>query len=259
MFLKDFMLQLRVVGALLIREIHTRFGRENLGFGWIIAEPLIFALPVLGMWSALRSPFEHGLALIPFLWSGYLPLLLFRHLGGRMVMFVRVNAGLLYHHQVTVFDLFVARALLEILSNLAAVIFSFALFLALGVMDWPRDPPMFYLGYFYMIWWCIAIALIIGGLSERSDLVEKIWAPISYMYMAVSGFFFLAGWLPAPVRSWGLAVMPSIHAYEMIRAGVFGHTIRTYGDPVYMSLVCAGLTLIGLVLLRESRKYIVVE
>lgn len=259
MFGQNLALQLRVIGALLIREIHTRFGRENLGFGWIIAEPLVFALPVLAMWSAIRSPFEHGLAMIPFLWSGYLPLLLFRHLGGRMLMFVRVNAGLLYHRQVTIFDLFIARSLLEILSNLAAVIFSFVLFLALGVIDWPRDPAMFYLGYFYMIWWCVAVGLIIGGLSERSELVEKIWMPISYMYMVVCGFFFLAAWLPPPVRSIGLAVMPPIHAYDMLRAGLFGHTIRSYADPVYLSFVLATLTLIGLVLIRESRKYVVAE
>lgn len=252
-------LQLRVIGALLIREIHTRFGRENLGFGWIIAEPLVFALPVLAMWSVLRGPFDHGLPMIAFMWSGYLPLLLFRHVGGRMLMFVRVNAGLLYHRQVTILDLFIARALLEILSNLAAVIFSFALFYAMGVMDWPRDPPMFYLGYLYMIWWSVAVGLIIGGLSERSELVEKIWMPISYMYMAVCGFFFLAAWLPPTLRGWALTVMPSIHAYDMLRVGLFGNTIRSYADPVYLSSVLAVLTLIGLALIRESRKYIVTE
>lgn len=259
MFRENVAVQLRVIGALLIREIHTRFGRENLGFGWIIAEPLIFALPVLGLWSLVRAPFEHGLQMIPFLWSGYLPLLLFRHIGGRMLMFVRVNAGLLYHRQVTILDLFIARALLEILSNLAALIFSFLLFLALGVLDWPRDSPMFYLGYFYMIWWSVAIGLIIGGLSERSDLVEKIWQPISYMYMAVSGFFFLAAWLPPAVRGWALAVMPPIHAYDMIRAGLFGHVIPNYGDPVYLFFVCATLTLIGLALIRDARKYLIAE
>jgi capsular polysaccharide transport system permease protein len=258
-FWQSLMVQLRVIRALIFREIYTRFGRENLGFGWIIVEPLIFALPVLGMWSLIRGKFEHGLAMLPFFWSGYMPLLLFRHLCGRMVMFIRVNAGLLYHQQVTIFDLFVARALLEILSNLAAVVFSFVLFLSLGMMDWPRDPPMFYLGYFFMIWWCVAVGLIIGGLSERSELVEKIWSPISYMYMAVSGFFFLAAWLPPAVRNVGLAVMPSIHAYEMLRAGLFGRTIHTYGDPVYMSAICAVLTLIGLALIRQSRKWVVAE
>jgi capsular polysaccharide transport system permease protein len=66
--------QRRVVGALLIREIYARFGREGLGFGWIIDEPLIFALPVLLVWSAVRDPYEHGMPLMPMLWTGYLPL-----------------------------------------------------------------------------------------------------------------------------------------------------------------------------------------
>jgi capsular polysaccharide transport system permease protein len=251
--------QLRVIGALFIREIYTRFGRENLGFAWIIAEPLVFALPVLGVWSLIRGRFEHGLPMIAFMWSGYLPILLFRHLGGRMLMFVRVNAGLLYHRQVTIFDLFAARALLEVLSNLAALVFSFALFIAIGAMDWPRDMQLFYLGYFFMIWWSISVAMIVGGLSERSDLVEKIWSPVSYIYMPISGFFYLADWLPPKVRSLALTFMPSTHPYEMLRGGLFGHTIRTYGDPVYMTFVCATLSLIGLALIRESRKYVVAE
>jgi capsular polysaccharide transport system permease protein len=255
---KRLTIQLRVIGALLIREIHTRFGRENLGFGWIIAEPLVFALPVLGMWSLIRGKVEHGVPMMALLWSGYLPLLLFRHIGARTLMFVRVNAGLLYHRQVTILDLFAARALLEILSNLAATIFSFVLLFALGVLEWPRNLPMFYLGYFYMTWWSVSVGLIIGGLSERSDLVEKIWLPISYMYMAVSGFFYLAAWLPPAIRGWAL-LQPSLQSYELLRAGLFGNTVRTYGDPVYLSLVCAVLTLIGLVLVRETRKYVVAE
>ncbi len=255
---QDLSLQLRVINALLIREIHTRFGRENLGFGWIVAEPLVFALPVLGMWSLIRVKSEHGVPMLALLWSGYLPLLLFRHMGARMLWFVRANAGLLYHRQVRVLDLFAARALLEVFSNLAAAIFSFALLFALGVLEWPRDPPMFYLGYFYMAWWSVSVGLILGGLSERSDLVEKIWSPISYMYMAVSGFFYLAVWLPPSIRGWAL-LQPSLQSYEFIRAGLFGSTIRTYGDPAYLSSVLAILTLIGLVLIRELRKYVVAE
>src|SRR5437763_15277004 len=161
--------QWRVVGALLIREIYTRFGREGLGFGWIIGEPLIFAVPVLLVWSAVRNPYEHGVPMMPMVWTGYLPILLFRHMGGRMLLFVRVNAGLLYHRQVTIFDIFLARCLLEVASNLAAVVASFALFYGLGLLDLPRDLPMFYLGYFYMIWWSVAVGLIIGALSERTE------------------------------------------------------------------------------------------
>jgi capsular polysaccharide transport system permease protein len=258
MLWRGFLIQWRVVRALLIREIYSRFGRENIGFAWMVAEPLVFALPVLLMWRAIRARYEHGLLVMPFLWSGYLPLLLFRHLGGRILLFIRQNASLLYHRQVKILDIFIARSLLEIGSNLAALIVSFVVFYILGAIDVPRDLPMFYLGYFFMAWWAVSIALIIGALSERSDWVQQIWQPYSYTYMVYSGFFFLADWLPPAVRTVAL-YQPYTQAYEMIRAGVFGTTIRTYGDPVYTTCVLAVLTLLGLWLLRESSRHVVAE
>jgi capsular polysaccharide transport system permease protein len=258
MFWESLATQSRVVGALLIREVYTRFGREGLGFAWIIGEPLIFAVPVLLVWSAVRSPYEHGVPMMPFLWSGYLPLLLFRHVGARMLLFVRVNAGLLYHRQVTIFDIFLARFLLEVCSNLSAVLASFVLFYALGLLDWPRDLSMFYLGYFFTIWWSAAVGLIIGGLSERSDWVEKIWQPISYLYIFFAGFMYMAAWLPPALGNWAL-LLPPLQAYEMIRAGLFGATVRTYGDPLYETAALAVLTLMGLLFMREARKFVVAE
>lgn len=259
MFWRNFKVQRRVIGALIIREVYTRFGRRNLGFAWIIAEPLVFAIPVLLVWHLLRAPFERGLPLVPFMWSGYLPLLLFRHLGGSILRFVRSNIGLLYHRQVTVLDLFLGRALLEILSNLSAVLVSAILFLILGMMQLPLDLPMFYLGYLYIVWWSVAVAMIIGGLSERSDLVEKIWLPISYLYMAVSGFFFLSDWLPPRLRVFALKAMPSIQCYDMIREGLFGHTVHPHYDLIYMTVLFSVMTLFGLVLLRGARQYIEIE
>jgi capsular polysaccharide transport system permease protein len=257
-FWRGLVIQRRVVGALIIREVYTRFGRESLGFAWIVAEPLVFAIPVLLMWRAIRGSHEHGISVMPFLWSGYLPIQLFRHVGGRILYFVRANVPLLYHQRVTIFDVFLARTLLEIVSNLAAVVVSFAVFYAIGSVDLPRDLPMFYLGYFYMIWWCIAVALIIGALCERTDWVQQIWLPYSYMFLIFSGFFYLADWLPPALRTIAL-YQPYTQAFEMIRAGVFGTTITTYGDPAYTTFALAILTLLGLWLMREARKYIVIE
>jgi capsular polysaccharide transport system permease protein len=119
-----------------------------------------------------------------------------RHLGGRILLFIRQNASPLYHRQVTILDIFIARSLLEIGSNITALIVSFVVFYIIGAVDVPRNLPMFYLGYFFMTWWAVAIALIIGALSERSDWVQQIWMPYSYLYMMFSGFFYLADWLP---------------------------------------------------------------
>ena len=109
-----------------------------------------------------------------------------------------------------------------------------------------------------MIWWSVAVALIVGALCERTDWVQQIWIPYSYLYMMFSGFFFLSDWLPPGIRDVAL-YQPYTQSYEMIRAGVFGSTITTHGDPGYTTFALAILTLFGLWLLRESRKYVVIE
>ncbi len=40
-FLVRLDVQLRVIRALVLRELMTRFGRHSLGFFWVIGEPLI--------------------------------------------------------------------------------------------------------------------------------------------------------------------------------------------------------------------------
>jgi len=174
------------------------------------------------------------------------------------LLFIRQNASLLYHRQVTILDIFIARSLLEIGSNLTALIVSFVVFYILGAVDVSRDLPMFYVGYFFMAWWAVAIALIIGALSERIDWVQQIWLPYSYMYMMFSGFFYLADWLPPRLRAVAL-YQPYTQAYEMIRAGVFGTAVKTYGDPMYTACVLAVMTLFGLWLLREGRRRVMAE
>jgi capsular polysaccharide transport system permease protein len=250
--------QRRVVGALLMREIHTRFGRQGLGFALTLGESLIFAIPVLLIWSIVRAKYENNLPLIQLLWSGYLPLLLFRHMGSTALGFIRSNSTLLYHRRVTLLDVFVARAILEVSANIIAVLVTFLLFYILGEIDIPRDFPMFLMGYLYMIWWCVAVGLTIGALCERSILVEKIWQPISYLYMFFSGFWYLAEWLPPRLRDIAL-YQPSFQAYEMIRGGLFGNVIKTYGDPVYTTFVLTLLTFISLWALREGRKYVMID
>ena len=259
MLLKQLSSQRRVLGAVIMREIQTRWGRRNLGFAWLFGEPLVFAFPVLGMWSYLRNPFEHGLPLVMFLWSGYLPLLMFRHVTGHALYAVRTNAALLYHRSITPLDIILGRCGLEAFGGLIAIASSYLVLHILGALDLPDDYPLFLAGVFYMAWWSIAIALIVAAWSERSDLVEHIWMPLSYIYMPICGFFYLAEWLPTRVRPLALTFIPPLHSYEMIRAGLLGHKIQTFYSPSYLTAVLSGLTLFGLWLVRDVRRYIELE
>jgi hypothetical protein len=44
-FLKSLAIQRRVIGALIMRETYTRYGRDDFGFAWMFGEFLVFALP----------------------------------------------------------------------------------------------------------------------------------------------------------------------------------------------------------------------
>ena len=128
-----------------------------------------------------------------------------------------------------------------------------------GALEWPRDLPLFLLGNLYMAWWSFAVALLIAAGSEHSDIVEHIWLPISYMYLPISGFMFMAVWLPTPIRQLALTVMPALPAYEMIRAGLFGNQIQTFYDTGYLTGALAVLSLIGLWLVRDVRRHLELE
>ena len=54
----------------MIRELVTRFGRENIGFLWIMVEPLLFAGLVGIVWRFMKGPEEHGVSIVAFIATG---------------------------------------------------------------------------------------------------------------------------------------------------------------------------------------------
>jgi capsular polysaccharide transport system permease protein len=256
---RDFAVQRNVVGAIMMRELVARWGRRNLGFAWLFGEPLIFALPVIAVWSVVRGKFEHGLPMVAFIWTGYMPLLIFRHVTGGALNSMRTAAALLYHRRVTPLDLFIGRQGLEALGNLASAATSFAVLFILGAIEWPRNYDLMLVGFLYTAWWSLTVALIVSCLSERSELVAHIWAPISYLYIFFSGFFLLADWMPEGLRRVALAIDPPLHCYEMVRGGMFGNLMHAHYDIPYLTFLLAGLTVFGLWLVRNVREHIELE
>jgi capsular polysaccharide transport system permease protein len=253
---RGFAIQRGSIGAIIMRELVTRWGRRDLGFAWIFAEPLVFSFPVLTIWHLVRPAYSGGgLAEMPFVWSGYLPLLMFRHVTNSSLSIFSNNSAVFYHSKITPLDFFIGRQGLEALGNLGSTVFSFFVFYWVGLIDLPYDFPLFLLGFVYTIWWSLAIALLIATLSERSEVVGHIWPPFSYLYVFFSGFMFAADWLPKSLRDIALVIDPPLHTYEMVRGGLFGPIYIAHYDIEYLTFLLAGLTLLGLWLARSVRDY----
>src|SRR5712664_3297155 len=112
-FVVSLRLQMRVLGALLMREIITRYGRDNLGFLWLFVEPMMFTLGVTALWTAAGLHHGSSLPIVAFALTGYSSMLLGRNTPGRCSMPRPSNVGLLYHNNVRVIDRFIVRVVLE--------------------------------------------------------------------------------------------------------------------------------------------------
>ncbi len=238
-----------------MREIHTRFGRDNIGFAWVIAEPVMFCLGVIAMWSIVKSDAHVETPIVPFLLSGYMPLLMYRHCVMRALRCMQANLELMYHRQVTIFSMYMARMTVEVVGTLAAFFITGLIFYLWGYVEVPYDVGPMLLGWFIYAWFSVAISILIGSLSERSEVVEKIWHPISYIMIPLSGTFYMVSWLPEKVHPL-IVLFPQVTAVELIRGGYFGPTVPVYYNIPVAIYTSAVITVLGLYFLKDARSYV---
>jgi len=249
---------LRIVGALMIREVATRFGREGLGFAWLVGEPLIFAFGVLLMWTLLKPAYEHGLRLAPFIMTGYMSLLLLRHMISHGLSAIIANTGLLYHRHITPLHIYISRFALEFAGTTVAFVVTYGFLLATRSVTLPHEPLLLYGGWLLLAWLSTGIALVLAAIALEHEVVERVVPVFTYLLIPISGAFTMAAWLPAKYRDLFLLV-PIPHGIEMIRAGVFGEFVPTYYDASYIAAWALGLNFLGLVLLARTQRNIEVE
>ena len=251
-------IQARVIKALILRELTTRFGRENIGFLWIMAEPLLFAVLVGLMWRALKGPFEAGVSVIAFTITGYIPLVLFRSTINRSVSSFTANGGLLYHRQIKLLDLILVRFIVEFIGHMMAYLFIAIALISLDIFPVPFDIGFVLLGWVYYSLFTLSVALVVAPLSELSEVIEKFIPVTTYIMVPLSGaFFFVSSLYPAAaeVVLWS----PPVHGMEMMRYGVFGPSVDPQYDFLYPLKFCLPCMAIGLLLCRYVRRRMVIE
>ena len=138
--------QWQVLHALFLRELITRFGRDNLGVLWLVGEPMIFTLGVATLWSA--AGLTHGgtgIPIVAFAVTGYSSVLMWRNSTSQCSGGISANRPLLYHRRVKVIDVYFARIALEVIGATGSFIVLSTFFTYIGWMPMP-DNLMLVLG-----------------------------------------------------------------------------------------------------------------
>jgi len=250
---RSFAIQRRVIGALVLREVITRYGRHNLGVLWMVVEPMMFTLGIVAVWSIIGIGSHSGLPLVPLALTGYTSILMWRNVASRCTQIMRANLPLMHHRNVRVLDMYIARIILEIGGILLSFLVLLGAFIVTGYMDFPRDILATALGLAMLAWFGVALAMIIGYVSEISEIVDRVWHVMVYLSLPVTGALYIVAWLPSDFQKIVLW-FPMVHGAELLRSGIFGSAAQFYFDLPYLCLVNAIMTVLGLLFIRDLNK-----
>lgn len=220
----------RVVVAVLLREIQSRFGSNRLGYLWAVFEPVMHTAALVALFTALGRGAPVGGSLPIFLVSGVAPWLLFNHVLDRTMHAVDGNRALLTYPHVMPVDLIVARVALESATMLVVfAVLCAGCYLAFGpfVVERPLE-VLAALASLTLIG--AGLGLVFAAVVNVFPTFERLLPTIRRPLFFVSGIFFLAERLPPQAREW-LRFNPLLHAIEWLRSALFADFDSTFAAP----------------------------
>ncbi|MEM1299321.1 MAG: ABC transporter permease [Pseudomonadota bacterium] len=236
---------LRVLRALMLREMITRYGRASLGYAWAVLEPTAFiALLSLLFAQVAHSP-PVGRSFVLFYATGYVGFHWFHDISSVTARSVFVNRPLLAFPPVTPLDTVIARFLLQALTAIATGAVIFGTILAVFADPIALDIRAL------MTAFALAAALGLGTgmancwLFAQSRSWELVWGVISRPLFLISGVFFTFASLPGFARD-ALWYNPLIHVTGFMRAGFYPVYDASYADMGYVLGVAAALGVLGM-------------
>jgi len=236
--------QWRVIYALLMREILTRYGRHNIGFLWLFVEPMVFTTGVTILWTLTKSVHGSSLPIVAFALTGYSSVLLWRNMPARCIGAIEPNLALMYHRNVRVIDVFAARLLLEAGGATISFITLSLFYIYIGWLEPPDDVLTVIGGWLMIGWFGASLATFLGALAEKNEIVDRLWHPISYIAFPLSGAAFMVDALP-PIAQHYILYVPMVNGIEIVREGYFGSQIHARYDFPYLLGCCVGLSLLA--------------
>jgi capsular polysaccharide transport system permease protein len=247
-------IQMRVIGALILRELMTRFGRQGIGFLAVFIEPMLWVGAVVVLRYFFRGSFRNDLPLFVFAFVSVLPFLMFRYILMRSVGAIGANQSLLYHRRVTLLDVILARNLLE-LGVVMAIVLAGTAVAIVYFGDWPENMFQFCVVLLMSALLANGAGLLLGAFSAVSRAAAAASRMLVLGIMITSGKYWLMQDMPAEFRDM-LLWHPLVSINEALRDAYFGARLRSYFDLHYVAAWVLGVNLFGLLAVRAVRRYL---
>jgi capsular polysaccharide transport system permease protein len=244
--------QWRVLVAIMLRDLKTRFGGNEFGFLLSIGWPLthILALLLINTWAGRAAPYGDS----PALWfaTGIIPYMAFAYMSRFIMLGIVLNKPLLAFPIVKISDILFARAIIEVLSAAVVILLVFAIFWAWGIDFMPLDLVQAAFAILSMMLLGLGMGIVNAIIATAVPFWITGYAILMILFWIVSGVLFVPDALPEIIRT-PLSYLPMLQGVEWMRSAYYegyGANILDKGYLVSFGLI---LLFVGLALERLVR------
>ena len=246
-------MQVQVVIALILRELHTLYGHTSLGYLWAVIQSA-FSIAVFWVFRMFMPTLPpHGMTELSFLVCGFLVWNIFSDTLVRCLNAIDGNRALLTFPQVFPLDVMLARSFVVLCTQIV----SMSLILGIG-MIFGFGVTVSHVG---LLLTALALALLLGlgcgtllaTLATYFPALRNIVPMILRIFFFASGVFFSVNTFSHRVGEW-LLLNPIMQLIEMSRSAMAEGFVSPYFDVEYLLFVNLSVLSTGLLLERFIRR-----
>lgn len=246
----------RCIGALILREMATTYGRSPGGYVWALVEPIgaIAALSLVFSY-AFRDP-ALGTSFALFYATGYLPFMMFSDLSAKIAQAIKFSLPLLAYPSVTYLDSIFARAILCTLTHL--IVFNIVI---VGIIvTYSLNPminfPLICLGLLMAASLGFSLGVLNCFLNSMFPAWQTVWSILMRPMFILSGVFFILESIPRQMADI-LWYNPVIHVTGVMRKAFYPTYDANYVSNIYVFGICALVLSLGLLLLHRHHRHFI--
>lgn len=244
-----------VLFALFMREMQTRFGARRLGLVWVIMEPLGILTIILSFYSLFRASPVQGIDFVMYMVSGIVPFHMMRNIAWRIIDAIPANSGLFAYRQVTPFDTFLVRLIVEI-----CVYFCAYLIICVFLGFWfdhdvlIADPLAWIFAFGVGVILSFSIGVLFAIIAHAAPSASRL-LKLSYIPIYITSGVFYPLWRMPKEKVEIMAWNPYVEVINSMRAAMFDNYPETYGLHTGYAVVFSIVTLLlSLVVYRLRRQ-----
>ncbi|TDW16551.1 capsular polysaccharide transport system permease protein [Rhizobium azibense] len=236
----------RVVTALLVREMASRFGSNPGGYIWALLDPAAYIIFLTLIFGAIAHKPALGTSFPLFFATGYICFQFYSAVVSYVNNAVKANKALLSYPNVAPVDPIFARFLLQLGTTSAVAV------VVLSIITLTLKTPL------TLQWMAIVEAAFLASLLglgaalfnnvmfPKFPIYEKIFGILNRPLFMITGVFFLPDLIPPPYRDM-LLINPLAHALMRFRSGFYAEYDPGFLNMYYLYIFTGCWLFVGMI------------